>query len=250
VLRARPIRRPRSGSCYCPSRRSGCPPNSPRIDAYLDDERFVAPWRGLFSRRLGRPSVPIDTLLRPLYLKHRYQLGYESLCPEVADSISWQRFCRIGLDGQVPHPTTLVKLVRHAGPEVVEQAQQRPTRVMRDKPYHRCVRPPNRCNARPARASIQHRGDASMLKSTRGCHRGVDTHDGTQTDHGVVWLGRHGQVGAVGRGQRQLPAPASPATCSTGRCSWSKSAGPTGGSSKSESRLAIAAWRSAGQASV
>jgi IS5 family transposase len=91
------------------------------VDAYLDDERFIAPWRALFDRRLGRPSVPIDTLIRLLYLKHRYGLGYESLCREVADSISWRRFCRIGLDRPVPHPTTLVKLVRRAGPEVIEQ---------------------------------------------------------------------------------------------------------------------------------
>jgi transposase, IS5 family len=92
-----------------------------QVDAFLDDERFIAPWRALFDRRLGRPSVPIDTLLRLLYLKHRYQLGYESLCKEVSDSIGWRRFCRIGLDRPVPHPTTLVKLVRRAGPEVVEE---------------------------------------------------------------------------------------------------------------------------------
>jgi IS5 family transposase len=92
-----------------------------QVDGYLDDERFLAPWRSLFSARLGRPSVPIDTLLRLLYLKHRYGLGYESLCREVADSIGWRRFCRIPLDRPVPHPTTLVKLVRRAGPEVIEQ---------------------------------------------------------------------------------------------------------------------------------
>jgi transposase, IS5 family len=92
-----------------------------KIDAYLDDERFIAPWRALFDRRLGRPSLPVDTLLRLLYLKHRYGLGYESLCREVADSISWRRFCRIGLDQPLPHPTTLVKLVRRAGPWVVEE---------------------------------------------------------------------------------------------------------------------------------
>jgi transposase, IS5 family len=92
-----------------------------RVDAYLDDERFIAPWRTLFSARLGRPSVPVDTLLRLLYLKHRYGLGYETLCREVSDSISWRRFCRIGLDRPVPHPTTLVKLVRRAGPEVIEE---------------------------------------------------------------------------------------------------------------------------------
>jgi IS5 family transposase len=39
----------------------------------------------------------------------------------VSDSIGWRRFCRIGLDRPVPHPTTLVKLVRRAGPQVVEE---------------------------------------------------------------------------------------------------------------------------------
>ena len=86
------------------------------VDGYLDDDRFLAPWRALFSARVGRPSVPIETLLRLLYLKHRYGLGYETLCKEVSDSLSWRRFCRIPLDRSVPHPTTLVKLVRRAGP--------------------------------------------------------------------------------------------------------------------------------------
>jgi transposase, IS5 family len=94
------------------------------VDAYLDDECFLAPWRALFDQRLGRPSVPVDTLLRLLYLKHRYGLGYESLCREVSDSIGWRRFCRLGLDRPVPHPTTLIKLVRRAGPEVIEQLNQ------------------------------------------------------------------------------------------------------------------------------
>jgi transposase, IS5 family len=92
-----------------------------KIDPYLDDDRFLAPWRPLFGRRLGRPSVPVDTLLGLLYLKHRYGLGDERRCREVADSLSWRRCCRIGLDRPVPHPTTLVKLVGRAGPEVIGQ---------------------------------------------------------------------------------------------------------------------------------
>jgi IS5 family transposase len=104
------------------------------VDAYLDDECFLAPWRVLFDRRLGCPSVPVDTLLRLLYLKHRYGLGYESLCREVADSIGWRRFCRLGLDQPVPHPTTLVKLVRRAGPEIIGQLNQaRVTKLAADK---------------------------------------------------------------------------------------------------------------------
>ncbi len=39
-------------------------------------------------------------------------------------SCAARRFCRLGLDQPVPHPTTLVKLVRRAGPEVIEQLNQ------------------------------------------------------------------------------------------------------------------------------
>src|SRR5690242_16471183 len=50
-----------------------------------------------------------------MFLKFRYRLGYESLCAEVSDSIWWRRFCRIPLDGRVPHPTTLMKLTTRCG---------------------------------------------------------------------------------------------------------------------------------------
>ena len=38
---------------------------------------------------------------------------------EVSDSISWRRFCRIPLDGKVPHPTTLMKLTARCGSAAV-----------------------------------------------------------------------------------------------------------------------------------
>jgi transposase, IS5 family len=91
-----------------------------RVDAYLDDEHFLAPWRALFDRRVGRPSVPVDTLLRLLYLKKRYQLGYET-CAGRSAIRSRGGGCRIPLDRPVPHPTPPVKLVRRAGPQTVEQ---------------------------------------------------------------------------------------------------------------------------------
>ena len=37
----------------------------------------------------------------------------------MADSISWRRFCRIPLDGKVPHPTTLMKLTTRCGEATV-----------------------------------------------------------------------------------------------------------------------------------
>jgi len=89
------------------------------VDALLDDPVFFEPYRAHFSPRWGRPSIPIETYLRMMYLKHRYGLGYETLCREVADSISWTRFARIPLGDRVPHPSTLGKLTARCGPEVV-----------------------------------------------------------------------------------------------------------------------------------
>jgi IS5 family transposase len=54
-----------------------------------------------------------------MFLKFRYRLGFETLCAEVSDSISWRRFCRIPLDASVPHPTTLMKLTSRCGEDAV-----------------------------------------------------------------------------------------------------------------------------------
>jgi transposase, IS5 family len=90
-----------------------------RVDALLDDPVFFAPFAAYFDARIGRPSIPMETYLRLMFLKFRYRLGYESLCREVADSISWQRFCRIPLGMRVPHPTTLMKITTRCGDDAV-----------------------------------------------------------------------------------------------------------------------------------
>jgi IS5 family transposase len=95
-----------------------------RVDALLEDPQFFAPYRKHFSATLGRPSTPIETYLRMMYLKHRYHLGYEALCKQVADSLSWMRFCRINLGEPIPHPSTLEKLTTRCGPETVKQLNQ------------------------------------------------------------------------------------------------------------------------------
>src|SRR5688500_3274822 len=91
-----------------------------RVDALLDDPVFFAPFVPFFDPRIGRPSTPMEIYLRLMFLKFRYGLGYESLCREVSDSITWRRFCRIGLHGQVPHPTTLMKVTTRCGPAAVQ----------------------------------------------------------------------------------------------------------------------------------
>lgn len=95
------------------------PEDLARVDALLDDPVFFAPFAAYFHPVLGRPSTPAECYLRLMFVKFRHRLGYESLCAEVSDSISWRRFCRIPLDGKVPHPTTLMKLTTRCGEQAV-----------------------------------------------------------------------------------------------------------------------------------
>jgi IS5 family transposase len=91
-----------------------------RVDALLDDPVFFAPFVPFFDPGMGRPSTPMETYLRLMFLKFRYRLGFESLCREVSDSITWRQFCRIGIDQPVPHPTTLMKLTTRCGSAAVD----------------------------------------------------------------------------------------------------------------------------------
>jgi len=90
-----------------------------RVDVLLDDPVFFAPFAPYFHPVIGRPSTPVECYLRLMFLKFRHRLGFESLCAEVSDSISWRRFCRIPLDAKVPHPTTLMKLTSRCGEAAV-----------------------------------------------------------------------------------------------------------------------------------
>ena len=90
-----------------------------RVDTLFDDERFFAPFRERFGTRMGRPTTAVATYLSMMYLKHRYQLGYEVLVKEVKDSFAWRRFCHLSLDDRVPDSTTLIKLTHKYGEDTV-----------------------------------------------------------------------------------------------------------------------------------
>lgn len=91
-----------------------------RVDALLDNSVFFAPFAPFSDPRVSRPSTPIEVYLRTMSLKFGYRLGYESLCLEVGDSITWRRFCRIPVDGKVSDPTKLMKLTTRRGTAAVE----------------------------------------------------------------------------------------------------------------------------------
>jgi IS5 family transposase len=53
----------------------GLPAELTMVDRLLDDPVFILPFRAHFDPKDGRPSIPIDSYLRLMFLKHRYGLG-------------------------------------------------------------------------------------------------------------------------------------------------------------------------------
>src|SRR5664279_964990 len=101
-----------------------------RLDALLCDSRLLAPigvrWERLLaetgaSSGRGRPTIAMETYVRLMIVKHRSGWGYETLMREVSDSIHLRRFCRLGMSERVPDESTVRKLTRRLGAEVVHQ---------------------------------------------------------------------------------------------------------------------------------
>src|SRR3954471_5405422 len=116
--------RPTLWDAILPEQCRGLPASLAEVDALLDDARFFEPFRPFFSDRHGRPSIPMETYLRMMFLRFRYRLGFEAVCREVADSLAWRRFCRLPLDAPVPHPTTLLKITGRCGEAAVNQLNE------------------------------------------------------------------------------------------------------------------------------
>jgi transposase, IS5 family len=91
-----------------------------QVDQLLKDERFLTPFKMKFGTDMSRPTTAVATYLRMMYIKYRYQLGYETLVKEVKDSFAWRRFCHLSLDDKVPESSTLIKLTHKYGEETVK----------------------------------------------------------------------------------------------------------------------------------
>lgn len=104
------------------------PEDLARLDRVLDDPALLAPiaeaWE-LEARGRGRPTIAMASFVRLMVVKQRTGWGYETLVREVSDSLHLRRFCLIGIDRSVPDESTVRKLVRRLGPEVVEEMTRR-----------------------------------------------------------------------------------------------------------------------------
>ena len=123
------------------------------LDALLSDPGLLAPiaagWRQQ-ARAHGRPTISMQTYVRLMVVKHRTGWGYETLMREVSDSLHLRRFCLIALGERVPDESTVRKLTRRLGAEVVNEI----TRVVIEKAQ--------------AREALSAAGGADRLDRDRG----------------------------------------------------------------------------------
>lgn len=107
------------------------PPDLARVDELLSDPALLAPFRSLWRERdaasgrqassFGRPTIAMATYVRLMVLKSRTGWGYVTLVREVSDSLHLRRFCLIPLTDPVPTESTVRKLTRRLGPELVAE---------------------------------------------------------------------------------------------------------------------------------
>lgn len=107
-----------------PSEVRELPEDLAKIDEMLADPAMLEPiaahWQPS-SIEIGRPTIPMATYVRMMVVKQRSGWGYETLVGEVSDSLHLRRFCGIPIDGRVPHESTVRKLTRKLGAEVVAE---------------------------------------------------------------------------------------------------------------------------------
>jgi IS5 family transposase len=113
-----------------PEQAKALPDDLAALDELLSDPALLAPIAARWERLLaeagsapgrGRPTIAMETYVRLMVVKHRSGWGYEALMREVSDSIHLRRFCRIGMSERVPDESTVRKLTRRLGAEVVHE---------------------------------------------------------------------------------------------------------------------------------
>lgn len=106
------------------------------LDRLLDDDELYQAVRADFGQRsrrtlvFGRPSTPVEVLLRMLLLKHLYGWSYQELEDRVDESLVLRWFARLYWEA-TPDDTTLIRWARTLRPETLHQLNDRAVELAR-----------------------------------------------------------------------------------------------------------------------
>jgi IS5 family transposase len=111
-------------------------PQLEQLDHLLDDDELFELVRGDLARRYpktrsrGRPSTPVEVILRMLVVMRLYGWSYAQAEYFVNDSLVLRQFCRVYLE-KVPDDTVLIRWANTIGPETIEQLNNRVVQLAR-----------------------------------------------------------------------------------------------------------------------
>jgi IS5 family transposase len=111
-------------------------PELAELDRLLEDDQLFQHVKADLSRRrprtleTGRPSTPVEVILRLLVIQHLYGWSYAETEHFVGDSLVLRQFCRLGLE-PMPHHTTLMRWVNLLQPETLHRLLERGTDLAR-----------------------------------------------------------------------------------------------------------------------
>jgi transposase, IS5 family len=111
-------------------------PQLAQLDRLLDDDDIFARVRADLARRYpltpvhGRPSTPVEVILRMLVVMRLYGWSYEQTEFFVKDSLVLRQFCRVYLE-KVPDDTVLIRWANTIGPQTVRQLNDRVVQLAR-----------------------------------------------------------------------------------------------------------------------
>jgi len=111
-------------------------PQPEQLDRLLDDDEIVEAVRSDMARRWprsrsrGRPSTPVEVVLRMLVVMRLYGWSYAQAEYFVNDSLVLRQFCRVYLE-KVPDDTTLIRWANTIGPEALTALNDRVVQLAR-----------------------------------------------------------------------------------------------------------------------
>ena len=139
-----------------------------RLDVLLDDDVLVRAVRDELARRhprtrvTGRPSTPVEVILRMLIVRRLYGWSYAETEQFVGDSLVLRQFCRLGLE-RAPDDTTLLRWANLLQPATLDAlldhvvALARQLRVTRGRKL--------RVDSTVVGTAIRHPTEASLRRS-------------------------------------------------------------------------------------
>lgn len=136
------------------------------LDRLLDDEAIVRrvkadlAQRAAHSLRRGRPSTPVEVILRLLVVKRLYGWSYEEVEHFVADSLVLRQFCRI-YGKRVPDDTTLLRWANCIAPATLAALNERVVLLARQLQVTRGRK--LRLDSTVVATTIHHPSDSSLL---------------------------------------------------------------------------------------